>query len=313
MKLHTAFQLMCLALLIVSPASLAAEGAKSASNSEKKSGPHEVIRLWKGDAPNAVGKEPADIPTLTIIRPDAIAGKNAKTNSAIVICPGGGYRTVVMSYEGVEIGEWFASRGVTAFVLKYRIAPRYKHPTPMLDVQRAIRTVRAHAKDYDINPEKIGVMGFSAGGHLASTAGTHFDAGDAKSDDVIQRASSRPDFMILCYPVISMKPGVTHGGSRKNLLGDSPKEELVQLMSNESQVTKDTPPTFLFHTLEDQAVPAQNSVDFYSAMVKAGVPGELHVYEPGRHGVGLSQKILHTASWPKLCENWLKHRKLIDP
>ena len=213
--------------------------------------PHRVELLWSGNAPGAVGTDDADKPSLTVYP----APETSAIRTAVIVFPGGGYGTLAMDHEGDQIARWLNSLGIQAFVLQYRIAPRYHYPAPLLDAQRAIRLVRAHAADYRISPGRIGIWGFSAGGHLASTAGTHFDAGDAHAADPIDRASSRPDFMILAYPVISFTTPYTHAGSMHNLLGDNPDPNLVPSLSNETQVTAQTPPTFLFHTNEDNGVP----------------------------------------------------------
>ncbi|HEY8503536.1 MAG TPA: alpha/beta hydrolase [Gemmataceae bacterium] len=268
----------------------------------------EVIRLWEGKAPGAVGDDPEkDVPTLTLHRPAA----DKANGCAVVVCPGGGYGHLAVGHEGQEIADWLNERGVAAFVLRYRIAPRYREPVPMLDVQRAVRLVRARAKDFSTDPKRVGVWGFSAGGHLASTAGTHFDTGDPRAQDPIDRASCRPDFLILAYPVISMEPPVTHAGSRRNLLGEDPSPEKVAFYNNHQRVTKDTPPTFLFHTDADRVVPAENSVLFYLALRKAGVPAELHIYETGRHGVGLAAKDPALSGWPERLAGWMKGRGLL--
>jgi acetyl esterase/lipase len=176
----------------------------------------------------------------------------------------------------------------------------------MQDGQRAIRTVRSRAAEWKVDPKRVGIIGFSAGGHLASTLGTHFDAGDPKAEDAIDRVSSRPDFMILCYPVITMTEDFMHTGSRKNLLGEDPDPALAKSLSNDTQVTSDTPPTFLFHTTEDSGVLPENSIAFYSALRKAGVPAELHIYEKGKHGVGLAKDIPGTNTWPDRCREWMQ-------
>jgi acetyl esterase/lipase len=212
---------------------------------------------------------------------------------------------LAVDHEGRQIAEWLNALGVAAFMLRYRIAPRYHHPIPLLDAQRAVRMVRARATQFHINPKRIGIWGFSAGGHLASTAGTHFNAGNPDAEDPIERKSSRPDFMILSYPVITMKAPHTHMGSRNNLIGKDPDPKLVESLSNEEQVTSATPPTFLFHTGTDQAVPAENSVLFYLALRKAGVPAELHIYEKGPHGVGLAQSDPVLSTWPERLKSWM--------
>jgi acetyl esterase/lipase len=270
--------------------------------------PGEVIQLFEGRAPGAVGDEGEDRPTITLYRPDAAKS----TGAAVVVCPGGGYGHLAVDHEGEQIARWFNSLGITAAVLRYRIAPRYHHPAPLTDVSRAIRTVRAKAKQWGLDPARVGVMGFSAGGHLASTVATHFTEGDPKSEDLVERVSSRPDVAILCYPVISFMEPFTHAGSRRNLLGDKPEEALVEEFSNERQVTPQTPPTFLFHTTTDRAVPPENSVVFYLALRKAEVPCELHIFEQGRHGVGLAAEDPALKVWPKLCARWLAGKGFIE-
>ena len=264
------------------------------------------IPLWKGGAPGAPTK-PQDEPVLFLYRPAA----SMATKAAVVVCPGGGYGHLAMEKEGSKIAEWLNSFGVAAFVLRYRHAGTgHMHPTPMLDGQRAIRTVRARASEWGVDPKKIGVMGFSAGGHLASTLGTHFDTGNVKASDPIDRVGSRPDFMILCYPVISLVADYTHTGSRDNLLGKKPDPKLVRSLSNEFQVTSETPPTFLLHTDEDHYVPTENSIAFYLALRHAGVPAELHIYRNGGHGVGLAKGVPGTSDWPARCRAWIETQVL---
>lgn len=276
-----------------------------------------VVRLWEGKAPHAKTDGPADTPTVTVFRAPA----DKANGTAVVICPGGGYGFLADDHEGKQVAEFFNGIGVTAFVLKYRIVgkdrPGPLHPAPLEDVQRALRLVRHKAADYGVNPARVGIMGFSAGGHLASSAATHFDKGGLKNDDNVEKQSCRPDFAVLAYPVISMEPGVTHGGSRNNLLGVNPDAKLVELMSNDKQVTKDTPPTFIFHTSEDKAVLPENAVRFYLACKAAGVPVELHIYEKGRHGVGLGRDPKWTggepsvATWPDRLSDWMRSRGLL--
>ena len=259
--------------------------------------------LWPEGAPGAKGDKPADKPTLTIWLPE----KEKQAGSAIVVCPGGGYQHLATDHEGVQIGKWLNSLGVAAFVVEYRHNGKgYQHPAPLQDAQRAIRTVRARAAEFGIDQDKIGILGFSAGGHLASSAGTHFNAGNADAKDPIDRVSCRPDFMVLCYPVIAFNEPYTHYGSQHNLLGKDADSKLVESMSSEKQVTKDTPPTFLFTSFEDRGVPAENSVMFYLALRKAGVPAELHCYEKGRHGLGLAKGTPGIETWSTMCETWLK-------
>ena len=258
--------------------------------------------LWPEGAPGALGNEETDRPSLTICLPPAANGMH----SGVVVCPGGGYGMLAADHEGKQIAQWLNARGVAAFVLRYRLGPRYHHPIELGDAQRALRFVRFHAADYGVAAEKIGIWGFSAGGHLASTAGTHFDSGQADATDPIDRLGSRPDFMILAYPVISFTTPYTHRGSLRNLLGDNPGPELAASLSNETQVTPQTPPAFLFHTNSDSGVPAENSVLFYLALRKAGVPAELHIYERGEHGVGLALFDPVLSSWPRRLEDWMR-------
>lgn len=265
--------------------------------------------LWPKGAPGAVGSDEADKPSLTAYLPPAARA----TGTAVVVCPGGGYTHLAMDHEGDQIARWLNSFGVAAFVLQYRIAPRYHHPAPLQDAQRAIRTVRARAGAWGVTPDRIGIWGFSAGGHLASTAGTHFDTGDAAASDPIDRQSSRPDFLILAYPVISFTAEYTHRGSLRNLLGENPDLKLVESLSNERQVTAQTPPTFLFHTNEDAGVPSENSVLFYLALRKNKVPAELHIFERGPHGVGLAPLDQVLSSWSGRLRDWFQTRGLLTP
>jgi acetyl esterase/lipase len=263
----------------------------------------ETIRLWEGGAPGEPATKPADEPVLLMSAPQ----QRDAAGAAVIVIPGGGYHGLAIDHEGTQIADWLNSMGVTAFVLKYRLkATGHQHPVPMLDGQRAIRTVRARASEWNIDPKRVGIIGFSAGGHLASTLGTHFDAGKPNTSDPINGVSSRPDFMILCYPVITMSQDFVHKGSRANLLGPQPDQQLLKSLSNETQVTPETPPTFLFHTNEDAGVLPENSVAFYSALRKSGVPAELHIYEKGVHGVGLAKTVPGTNSWPERCREWMQ-------
>jgi acetyl esterase/lipase len=209
------------------------------------------------------------------------------------------------------IALWLKDLGVTAIVLQYRLGPRYSYPAPMQDAARAMRTVRARAKGWELDPKRIGIWGFSAGGHLAATMATHFDDGDPQATDPIERVSSRPDIAVLAYPVISMSEGITHVGSRNNLLGSNPPADLVELLSNEKQVTPQTPATFLFHTADDAAVNVENSMLFAAALRKANVEYELHIFEKGPHGVGLAQNNQTLSIWPMLLESWLRTRGFV--
>lgn len=238
---------------------------------------------------------------------------DAPANSpAVVICPGGGYWMLAMQHEGHDVARWFNQRGVHAFVLQYRLGQHaYRHPVMLGDAQRAIRMVRAHAKEWKLDPERLGIMGFSAGGHLASTASTHFDAGRKDAQDPVERYSSRPTFSVLAYPVISLNEAWTHRGSRKNLLGADPDPTLVAQLSSEHQVSSLTPPTFLVHTDADNAVPPENSVMYYLALRKAGVPAEMHIYQKGRHGLGMAPDNPVFSTWMDRLADWLKGQGII--
>jgi len=289
-------------------------GAALAAGQEKATlAPTEHL-LWPKGAPGAAGDTPADKPTLTVWLPAADKANGA----AVVVCPGGGYGALAMDHEGRQVAEWLRSFGVAALVLKYRHAPRYRHPAPLQDAQRAVRMARANAERWRIDPARVGILGFSAGGHLASTAGTHFDPGDPNAPDPIDRQGCRPDFMVLVYPVISFTTEYCHRGSRRNLLGPKPDAKLVESLSNEKQVTPATPPTFLIHADGDRGVPPENSVLFYLALRKAKVPAELHIYDKGYHGFGLAtpdrargNKAL--GSWPRRCKDWMEGRGLLKP
>lgn len=228
----------------------------------------------------------------------------------VIVCPGGGY-THHAEHEGEPIAKWLNSIGVSAIVLYYRIAPE-QHPVPLQDAQATIRMTRQSAKKWNIDPERVGILGFSAGGHLASSAGTHFEAGDESADEPINRYSSRPDVMILCYPVITMaSPQYAHEGSKLNLLGEQPGLSLVRKMSIEKQVTENTPPAFLWHTADDEAVSVENSLMFARSLGKFNIPYALHIFESGKHGLGLAEDHPEANLWPNLCEAWLKNRKFI--
>ncbi len=247
-------------------------------------------------------------PTITVYLPE----KDKATGCAVVICPGGAYWLLAANHEGRQIAEWLNSIGVAGILLKYRHVP-FKHPIPLMDAQRAICTVRHRAKEWNIDPKRIGITGFSAGGHLASSAGTHFHKGKPDAADPIDRESCRPDFMILGYPVISFTQPFSHFGSRDNLLGKDADPKLVELMSNEKQVTPDTPPTFLVHSNDDTGVPPENSIAFYQALRAAKVPVEMHIYLKGGHGYGIKKGSCPAAEdWPKRCAEWLKAMGFLD-
>jgi acetyl esterase/lipase len=268
--------------------------------------PPPAVALWPDGAPGARGGAPEDVPSYQLYP----AAAEKATGAAVVVCPGGGYRGLA-PHEGHDIALWLNSLGVTAVVLKYRLGPKYQHPSMMYDVQRAIRTTRSKAAEWKIDPQRIGVMGFSAGGHLSSTAATHFDAGKPEATDPIERVSSRPDVAILCYPVITMTDPFVHAGSRRNLLGENPGPELIKLLSSEQQVTEQTPPTFIFFTEDDKSVPLENGLMMAAALRRAKVPYEMHIYETGRHGVGLAKDNPSLRTWPSLLENWLRKREFV--
>ncbi len=253
--------------------------------------------LWMHGAPYALGNADEDCPAIT---PYLVDGEE---RPAVIVCPGGAYGARA-PHEGEPIAQWLNSLGISAFVLRYRVAP-YQYPCALLDIQRAIRTVRFKAEMFRINPKKIGVFGFSAGGHLVSNVGTSYDQGNKNAEDVIERESCRPDLLVLCYPVITLKDPFTHVGSRENLLGKEAKLDKIEQLSNEAQVTSDTPPTFLWHTADDAAVPVENSLMFASALSKHQVPFDLHVYTKGRHGLGLAEDEEHTTEWTAACASWL--------
>ena len=262
----------------------------------------QILPLWSGPAPGAQGTQESDIPVITVFLP-----RNMAPNTpAMIVCPGGGYVNLAMNHEGRQVASYLNSLGIAAFVLRSRLGPRYHHPIELGDAQRVIRTLRSHATEWRLDPARIGIMGFSAGGHLAMSASTHFDTGNPNAADAIERASSRPDFTILGYPVVSLVEDWTHQGSKNNLLGPNPDPQLARSLSGELSVTKETPTTFLFHTNADTAVPAENSLYYYLALRKAGVPAELHIFERGPHGVGLANDDAALSEWSKLLANWLR-------
>lgn len=280
-----------------------------------------VLPLWAGSPPNSQpagkpyerGQEDKILWVRHVQNPEIevrLPARGNATGQAVIVCPGGGYGGLAYDWEGTDFAGWLNSHGIAAIILSYRLPvdgdiARQKWLGPLLDAQRAIRLTRAHAADWGINPAKVGIMGFSAGGHLASTAGTHLDAGNPETPDSIDRFSSRPDFMILVYPVISMRKETTHGDSRLNLLGENPSDELVRRYSNELQVTAETPPTFLVHAGDDNAVPVSNSLLFYNALIARQVPAELHLYPQGGHGFAFALQQGRLQDWTQLCARWL--------
>ncbi len=256
--------------------------------------------LWKDGAPGALGKEPDDIPTLTTYLPEKPNG------SAVVVCPGGGYR-MLAPHEGEPFAKWFNTLGITAYLLHYRLGPKYNHPVMLQDVSRAIRTIRANAAAWKIDPKRIGVMGFSAGGHLSSSVSVHYDAGDENSADPIERVSSRPDVSILVYPWITCIGEFAHQGSISNLLGPHDSPAMRNKMSTELHVTKDTPPAFIYHRYGDKTVPLENPFAYAAALRKAGVRFELHLYDEDGHGQGFALESVDK-DWTERLANWLKNK-----
>lgn len=273
-----------------------------------------AILLWPAGAPGAKGTADTDKPSIT----PYLASK--ANGAAVVVLPGGGYGGLAMDHEGLQPAKWLNSIGVSAFVVKYRLGSSgYRHPIEMGDAQRAMRWVRANARKYGVDPKRVGILGFSAGGHLASTASTHYDTGSAAAPDSVNRYGCRPDWSILGYPVITMDASFTHGGSRTNLLGTNPSQSLVDSLSNEKQVTARTPPAFLFHAKDDGAVPVKNAQVYYDSLIRRGVPAELKLYEKGGHGFGLADgaggaprdSIL--ATWPGLAAKWMEKMGYFKP
>ncbi|WP_309022160.1 alpha/beta hydrolase [Pelagicoccus sp. SDUM812002] len=282
------------------------------------------LLLWDGPPPNHQGSDleekifkrgdNGDLDRIAFVQDPEIEVRlpspQSATGQAVVVCPGGGYAVLAYDWEGIDTANYLNAHGIAAIVLKYRLpedaSNEIPHLSPLLDAKRAMRLTRFHAKDWNIDPNRIGVMGFSAGGHAASTLGTHFDEGDPDADDPIDQLSSRPDFMALIYPVITMDAAFTHGGSRENLIGKSPTAELIELYSNEKQITPQTPPTFLVHSSDDKAVPIQNSLSFYQALLENEVDAEMHLYPYGGHGYSLAIGKGHLSDWPARCVAWMK-------
>jgi len=301
MATPTSIRLLCVSLL--SLALMAAVRAQTPA----------VIELWPEGVPDlranagpeidAAGGRISNVsnPTLTVFAP--LAG--TANGTAVVVCPGGGYVWLSTDHEGKVPAQWFNSLGVTAFVLKYRLK-EYGQPAPLRDVLRAIRLVRSRAKDFGVRPDRIGVMGFSAGGHLAASAATLFDSPEGRTGPALDDTSGRPDFVMLLYPVIIMQPPYAHMGSRNALLGKDPAPDLVQHLSLELQVTKNTPPAFIVQGENDRTVPVENSIMFYQALRRAGVPAEIHLFANGPHGFGLNPNLGPISDWPKLCETWMR-------
>lgn len=283
-------------------------------------GQNYTLPLWPDKIPNfqpTYEKEIRDSVTVLSIynvqNPDIavyLPSQRIANGQAVVICPGGGYKYLAYDREGIDIAKWLNSKGIAGIILKYRLpgskSNSVPHKSPLLDAQRAMRLVRFHAKEWKIDPARIGIMGFSAGGHLASTLGTHFDLGQQGEGDSISAVSSRPDFMILVYPVISMSQEFMHKGSQQLLLGENPDAELMQYYSNDLQVSENTPPTFIIHASDDTAVPVENSLAFYRALIEKNVSAEMHIYPKGGHGFTLAVGKYYLETWPDRCVDWLR-------
>lgn len=279
-----------------------------------------IIPLWEDEIPNSqkssdkelvLSKDVTQIslvqtPTLEVFLPT----KRTATGQAVVICPGGGYHNVVYDWEGTDIAKWFNTKGIAAFVLKYRLpnskSIKVSYEAPLQDAQRAMRIVRSQSEKWGVNPNKIGVIGFSAGGHLASTLGTQYDVPNNFKEVAIDMVSARPDFMILVYPVVTMKTNYTHKGSRSSLLGNNPNDALVNQYSNELQVTKNTPPTFIVHSGDDAVVPVENSLNLYTALRAKGIKTEMHIYPEGGHGYGLALGRGYLQNWTDQLFDWVQ-------
>jgi acetyl esterase/lipase len=306
-SLKSAIRFLLIFIAIPLYAQNSSKPAAAAPELEDPSFATRTIFLWDGAAPGAVGDADSDRPTLTYFP----ASSGTSPTTTVIVIPGGSYGHLANNHEGRQVANWLNAMGINAFVLKYRLGPRYHHPIELGDAQRAIRLVRARATEFAVSPHRIGVLGFSAGGHLASTTETHFDAGNPQSADPINRVSSRPDFAVLAYPVISLFADYTHQLSRKNLLGENPNPELVRELSGELNVTPQVPPTFLFSSSTDTVVPPENSVAFYLALRKVGVPAELHIFEKAPHGVGLDLADPAVGEWGNLLIHWFRERKLL--
>jgi acetyl esterase/lipase len=268
------------------------------------------LPLWgQHELPHLEISNPEEPPEL-IVR---LAPESTANGAAVVVCPGGGYGSLAMDHEGYQIADWLNANGISAFIVTYRRGKGQHHPIPIEDAQRALRTVRHHAQEWGVDPTKIGILGFSAGGHLATSTGIHFDHPSPVAD-AIGNQSARPDFMILLYPVITFTREEGHKGSRKNLLGETPDPALVEHMSLELQAAPESTPAFLVHTSTDRVVPPHNSLWMYEALVNKGVEVELHIFEEGRHGLGLGDKNpeLTFRAWPELCLNWLRAREILE-
>lgn len=272
-----------------------------------------MIPLWEGQAPGAIGTTEEDKPHMEFFGASPDGKLKDGLHTAVVVYPGGGYTHLAYDKEGTRIAEWLNLQGISAFVVSYRLGPRYQYPAPILDGQRAIRWVRAHAQEYGVSPERIGAWGFSAGGHMVGILGTHFDAGKPDATDAVDRASDRPDFVISSYGGLTLDEGVAKPGAMDNLIGKNASKELREDMSPNEHVTKDTPPYFIYATQTDQAVPVLSSVVFFQALTKAGVPAEMHIFEQGPHGTALGGSYPALQDWPEMLRNWMRLHGWLPP
>ncbi len=299
-SLIVSFLLLCAAGVAWSQS--ASRSAAPAADSSDPAQPHGQIQyLWPQGAPGAVGDQEQDKPHLEIF-----SGFGPGPHTAVIVCPGGGYSHLAYEKEGTQIAEWLNLRGITAFVLTYRLTPRYRYPAPILDGYRSVRWVRSHAAQYNIAPDRIGMWGFSAGGHLVGMVGTRFDDGNPQASDPIDRLSDRPDFVISSYGGLTLKAGVAKPTAMRNLFTTPPDPGQLDEISPDLHVTARTPPFFIYATTPDQSVPVLSAVTFYTAMVKAGAPVEMHIFQTGPHGTALGQSNPELAEWPRLLENWLR-------
>jgi acetyl esterase/lipase len=311
------FSLLLIASFSLAPAAVAQSQPEPASCPEVSASDSflgiSTIRLWPGDAPQAKGTGCEDIPTLSVLRPQP----GRENGSAVIVLPGGAYMGLASILEGREVADWFTARGFTAFVLRYRLGKKYLLPIPLIDARRAVQLVRARARDYHVAPNRIAVIGFSAGGHLAALSGTQSVPGNPDAEDSIDRVSSKPDFLILGYPWIGGISPKTEHLTYCKLVGllDTPGrcEEFQKAYSPDLFVTKDTPPTFIYHTTDDATVPVEQALRFYEAMIKAGASAEIHIFAHGPHGSGLGMGNASLDQWPVLLESWLRDRGMLTP
>jgi acetyl esterase/lipase len=262
----------------------------------------EIQNLWTDSAPGAVGNTPEDTPHLEIF-----PAPGDGPHTAVIVAPGGGYTSLAYGKEGAFIAVWLNKQGISAFVLTYRLSPRYHYPAPILDGERSVRWVRANAAKYHVDPAKIGFWGFSAGGHLTGIVGTHFDAGNPSASDPIDRVSSRPDFCISSYGGLTLDPAIAKPTAMRPMMGDNPPQSVLDDMSPEKHVTPQTPPFFLYATTSDEKVPVLSSIVFYTALVRAGIPAaEMHIFQEGPHGTALGEKYKTLSIWPTVLADWMR-------